>query len=67
MDQEFLSEYIQFLSIAYASSAELETQLMLSKDLGFVRVEDFEDLLRLRDEVAKMLAVLIKKLQKKIS
>lgn len=28
-------EYIQFLKIALGSAAELETQLSLSKDLGF--------------------------------
>ena len=48
-------EYHQFLSIAYASGLELETQLTLSKRLGFARVEDFEKSQFLLDEVLKML------------
>jgi four helix bundle protein len=56
-----LGEYIQFLSIADASAAELETQTILSKDLYasivFTKAES------LLEEVQKMLFVLIKKLK----
>lgn len=55
-----LGEYIQFLSIAEASAAELETQILIAKDIypsiNFSRVET------LLYEVQKMLLVLIKKL-----
>ena len=31
-------EYIRFLYIAYGSNCELETQILLSKDLGILRL-----------------------------
>lgn len=34
-------EYAQFISIAFGSGAELETQLLLSKELKFVSEEEF--------------------------
>ena len=60
-----LGEYIRFLSIADASSAELETQLIIAKDLfshvDFSRTED------LLSEVQKMLVVIICRLKEKNS
>jgi len=47
-------EYIQFLQIAFASGAELETQLLIAKELGLVG----------QDEVMKMLNSLIGKLKR---
>ena len=35
-------EYVQCLRMAYSSSGELETQLMLSKDLGYLSNEKYE-------------------------
>ena len=56
-----LGEYLQFLSIADASAAELETQIIISKDLynkiNFNKVE------LLLNEIQKMLFALIKKLK----
>ena len=47
------AEYTQFLSIAYASLSELETQYMLSIDLGYVKQSrDIEELVK---EVGAML------------
>jgi len=57
------AEYIQFLSIAYASLSELETQLLLSKDLKYVPQNEFNELLNLKDEVGAMLFSLQKKLK----
>lgn len=55
-----LGEYIQFLSIADASAAELETQIIISKDLySEISFANAEILL---EEVQKMLFALIKKL-----
>lgn len=58
-----IREYIQFLSIADASAAELETQILLSKDLypkvGFGKAE------ALLEEVQKMFTVVIRKLNAK--
>ena len=53
-------EYLQFLRIAEASAAELETQIIISKDrykqIDFFKAEKF------LVEVQKMLFVLIRKL-----
>jgi four helix bundle protein len=55
-------EYARFLTIAYSSLAELETQILLSKDLKFVNEEYFNRLMRLKDETGGMLYKLIQKL-----
>lgn len=56
------SEYIQFLRMAYASTGELETQLMLSRDLGFLSQEKFQRGSNLLLEVQKMLAATLRRL-----
>jgi len=60
-----LPEYLQFLRIADASSAELETQIIISKrlypDLDYLKVD------ALLEEVQKMLNVLIRKLEDKLN
>jgi len=54
-------ELKQFLSIAQGSLAELETQLLISKRLGFN--DDYESLLlEQMDHIGRMLNSLIKKL-----
>jgi four helix bundle protein len=58
-------EYLQSLYIAYGSHCELETQIMLSKDLGYIKTEDFEGLQMGIGEVERMLKALIKSLQSK--
>ncbi len=58
-----LGEYIQFLCIADASGAELETQILLTKDL-FPKT-DYSKAESLLEEVQKMLIVMIKKLNAK--
>lgn len=58
-----LGEYIQFLSVADASAAELETQVIISKEL-YPEV-DFRKAASLLEEVQKMLIVMIKKLNAK--
>ena len=55
------NEYIQFLRMAYGSSGELETQRMLSKDLGYLSEEKFERGSTLLLEVQKMLASMLRK------
>ena len=37
-------EYIQALYIAYGSLCELETQILLSGDLGYIKTKDLEEL-----------------------
>ena len=55
-------EYIQFLRTAFASGAELETQILLSKELGFLTTNDFVKVNDLLVEVQKMLNKLISSL-----
>ncbi|MDD5574780.1 MAG: four helix bundle protein [Candidatus Omnitrophica bacterium] len=57
------AEYLRFLSIAYASLAELETQLMLSKDLEYLKVTDFHGLSKKKDEAGGMLYKLKEKIR----
>lgn len=47
--------YLQFLSIASGSAAELETQLILTQRLGYGSNISFEKILNLLLEVQKML------------
>lgn len=51
-------EYVQFYAIAYGSSLELETQLIITKNLGFTNEKEFNNLINLLTEVIKMLYVL---------
>ncbi len=58
-----LGEFVQFLSIAEASATELETQIIISKDLyGKIDFSKAESLLI---ETQKMLVTIIKKLNAK--
>ena len=58
-------EYLQFLKIALGSSAELETQLCLAKDLGLCSDDMFKELHGIITEVMRLLSSYIAKLQKK--
>ena len=58
-----LGEYLQFLSIADASAAELETQSIISKDL--YHKLDFSQSEALLEEIQKMLFAMIRQLNVK--
>jgi four helix bundle protein len=60
-------EYMHHLSIARGSLAELETHLLLSKDVGLLSEEALQDCLRLADEISKMLPALITALERRCS
>ena len=60
-------EYMQSLYIAYGSHCELETQIMLSKDLGYIKSDDSRELQQNIGDVERMLKALIKSLQNKHS
>ncbi len=53
---------MQFLSHAEGSLAELETQLLLSVELGFTQAVDVQPALKEIDELQKMLIALKRKL-----
>ena len=55
-------EFIQFISHAEGSTAELETQLILSVDLGFIVKEQTTNEFILLDDIRRMLNGLRRKL-----
>ena len=54
-------EFKQFLGIANGSALELETQLILSKELGYIKQNEFIKLETILTEVLKMLYSMMKK------
>ena len=52
-------EYLQFYAISYGSALELETQLIISKQLGLAEKNNFTESERLLEEVIKMLYVMV--------
>jgi four helix bundle protein len=58
-------EYIQSLYIAYGSICELETQLLLSGDLGYIKLEEMEKVQQDIGEIERMLKALIKSLRER--
>jgi four helix bundle protein len=59
-----VGEYIQALYIAYGSNCELETQILLAGDLGFMKREDLEELQKDLGDVERLLKALIRSLEK---
>ena len=53
-------EFLQFLSIAKVSKAELETQLILCVEINYLKYEDILPVITLLDEIGKMLNSLIR-------
>jgi four helix bundle protein len=58
-------EYARFLGIAAGSAAELETQLLLARELGYLRAADADRVFALHGEVERMLDALSRKLRAK--
>ena len=59
-------DYIRSLHIAYGSCCELETQILLSGDLNFIKEEKQRLMVEKISEVERMLKALIKSLENKI-
>jgi len=57
------TEYIRFLYIAYGSNCELETQMLLSGDLGYIESAKLKGIIEKIQEVERMLKSLIKSLE----
>jgi four helix bundle protein len=55
------NEFKQFLSIAHGSTAELETQILIARNLGFIGAPEL--LLTELDELSKMLIGLVRALK----
>ena len=58
------SNFSRFLEIAYASSCEQDTQIILSFDLNFINEDKLNDSNIYIKEIQKMSAGLIKSLEK---
>ena len=56
------NEYIRFLQIALGSLFELQTQLEIAANLGYLKKEEFAALYERTREVERMLSVLIRRL-----
>jgi len=54
-------EFSQFLRIAYGSLCELDTQLIISMELGFLKNQDLAEIEKEVGELQKMLFALISK------
>lgn len=55
-------EKIQFLRISYGSSGEVETQLSIAQELGYLTGEEYEALVAKLQEIEKMIHVVINRL-----
>lgn len=53
-------EFAQFIRIAQGSGAEIETQLIISKNLGYLKEEELNKLLENLESIMKMLTGLLK-------
>jgi four helix bundle protein len=60
-----IPDYVRCLYIAYGSTCELETQILLSEDLNYLNEDNQNILLEKINEVERMLMALIKSLEKK--
>lgn len=58
----YSKEYSHFLSIANGSKAELETQLILSVNIGYTDKNKIIPLLDLSSEIGKILVTILRKL-----
>ena len=60
-------EFIHFLRIAKGSAAEVETQLILCVDLGYLDSEDIVEAIKLYNEILRMLGTLIVKIEQRVN
>lgn len=57
-------EFAYFLGISYGSACEMETQLLIARNLKYLKQNDLDFLLNELNEIQKMLYVLEKKQRK---
>jgi len=59
-------EYLAFLHIARGSLAELDTQLILARDIGYLSNDATTPALAMLDEVGRLLTAVIRKLKARL-
>jgi four helix bundle protein len=57
-------EYAQFYAIAYGSCLELETQLLIAQEVGYIEAKEAEKVFALLKEVSAMLNAMLSKMRK---
>lgn len=62
--RNYTKNYIQFLKYSRGSLLELETQIIIAKELNFISTEDFDKIQGLITEESKMLNAFIKSIIK---
>ncbi len=55
-------DYIKFLYISKGSNAEVETQILICKRLGYLDAQESREYTNLTDEISRMLSAIIFKL-----
>lgn len=55
-------EFKQFLRIAYGSGAEIETQLIIASEVGYINQKELTKIADLLTEIMKILNVMIQKI-----
>ncbi len=55
------NEFRQFLNISFGSCSEMETQLIISQNLGYLAKDEFEAISSDLNEIQRMIFTLIKK------
>ena len=60
-------DYLRSLYIAYGSICELETQILLATDLGFLEAADSERLVEELGDIERMLKGLMRALESKVT
>jgi four helix bundle protein len=61
-ERQHPKEFLQFLSVARGSLAEVETYLLLAKDLGYISEKEFDESEEQRKEIGRLLRGLYKSL-----
>ena len=57
------ADFARFLDISLGSANEVDYQVLLAKDLGYLRVNDYETLAKEMAEIQKMLTTFILKIR----
>ena len=64
-ERDSSTEFVRFLNIAQGSRAELETQLLIGKEIGYFVENDIECIMNSLTELGKMINALINSIKQK--